>query len=387
MVDDNDFYTNLLKATDNLQDITFTRYATVTKLLGNGKCDVKESDNELIHNDVPILNGLSLLTGDTVVLGFAQNSLYNPFIVGVLNRELGSGGGDGSEFCQALVDAYTSYTLTNTTPDCQTIIATLKGNNSPLPNEELKLYDDTLLMSTETTDTNGQATFTLTDCDKEYTVKYRDKATSPVTPYWGINYKCISIDGTSTILEKIEEWDKEIVWYDNCNSSTMLSKYDGDAVPYMTITEDGFKYQSYYGKTVTIPSVLCNANDYELKATIKCTYCSFSFDRYSINGREYFKVDNDNKVLTRSYTDDSVVHTYETDYLWNEDFHTIKLRKIDDYFYFYVENNGEDDFICSMKARMPNVYGNPVLRDHRLSLYFNNITIRHLSIRLLNYNP
>ena len=207
MVDDGELYSNLLKATDNLQDITFTRYATVTKLLGNGKCDVKESDNELIHNDVPILNGLSLLTGDTVVLGFVQNSLYNAFVVGVLNRELGSGGGGGLEFCQALVDAYTTYTLTlseteiTTVTGDVTIIATLKANDTLLVNKTVVLYDGSTLVATETTDNNGVVTFnTIINTDTLFTVNYDDKVTATCTVY----YKpyTFPLDGTDTIVNK-----------------------------------------------------------------------------------------------------------------------------------------------------------------------------------------
>lgn len=76
-----DLYNELLKATDNLQDITFTKYATITNITDD-KCTVKETEQDLTHNNVPILNGLNLKTGDTVIIGFVNNSLYNPIIIG-----------------------------------------------------------------------------------------------------------------------------------------------------------------------------------------------------------------------------------------------------------------------------------------------------------------
>ena len=108
MDDNSSLYENLLRATNNISDITFTRYATVTKVLANQTCNVKEVNNELTHNDVPILNGLSLSAGDTIVLGFAQNSLYNPYIIGVLNG-VGSSGDCSTcihSFADAIVEVY-----------------------------------------------------------------------------------------------------------------------------------------------------------------------------------------------------------------------------------------------------------------------------------------
>jgi len=81
-MDDNndDLYTNLLRATDNLPDIVFQRYATVTAT-NNGKYTLKELDSELIHTDVPTIIG-DVRVGDTVVVSFSDNSLHNPFIIG-----------------------------------------------------------------------------------------------------------------------------------------------------------------------------------------------------------------------------------------------------------------------------------------------------------------
>lgn len=81
-----DLYENLLKATDNTSDITNEKYATVTKLQSDLFCSVKEDDTGLEHSNVPVLNQLYLETGDKVVIGFVDNSIYNPIIVGNLTR-------------------------------------------------------------------------------------------------------------------------------------------------------------------------------------------------------------------------------------------------------------------------------------------------------------
>ena len=88
-----DFYENLLKATDNTSDITTEKYATVTKVAGD-TCSVQEEDTLLEHSQVPVLNKVTCETGDKVVLGFVNNSLYDPVIIGNLSRKI-SGGGDG----------------------------------------------------------------------------------------------------------------------------------------------------------------------------------------------------------------------------------------------------------------------------------------------------
>jgi len=79
------FYDELLKATDNLGDITFSKYGTITKI-DNGLCNVKEEDQDITHQNVPILNKITSKVGDKVVIGFINNSLYNPVIVGNLTR-------------------------------------------------------------------------------------------------------------------------------------------------------------------------------------------------------------------------------------------------------------------------------------------------------------
>lgn len=80
-----DLYDNLLKATDNTSDITNEKYGTVVKING-ALVSVLEEDTNLEHSNVPILNQLYLETGDKVVIGFVDNSIYNPVIVGNLTR-------------------------------------------------------------------------------------------------------------------------------------------------------------------------------------------------------------------------------------------------------------------------------------------------------------
>ena len=80
-----DLYENLLKATDNTSDITNEKYGTVTNING-ALCNVIEEDTNLEHTNVPVLNQIYLETGDKVVIGFVDNSIYNPIIVGNLTR-------------------------------------------------------------------------------------------------------------------------------------------------------------------------------------------------------------------------------------------------------------------------------------------------------------
>lgn len=80
-----ELYENLLKATDNTSDITNEKYGTVVKING-ALCSVLEEDTNLEHTNVPVLNQIYLETGDKVVIGFVDNSIYNPIIVGNLTR-------------------------------------------------------------------------------------------------------------------------------------------------------------------------------------------------------------------------------------------------------------------------------------------------------------
>lgn len=81
-----ELYENLLKATDNTNDITNEKYGTVTKING-ALCSVLEEDTNLEHSNVPVLNQIYLETGDKVVIGFVDNSIYNPVVLGVIGKE------------------------------------------------------------------------------------------------------------------------------------------------------------------------------------------------------------------------------------------------------------------------------------------------------------
>ena len=83
----NNLYDNLLKATNNIDDITTERYATVTKLNGN-YCDVKEEDTGLEHTNVPIVNGANLSVGDKAIIGFLNNSIYDAVCYGALDKQI-----------------------------------------------------------------------------------------------------------------------------------------------------------------------------------------------------------------------------------------------------------------------------------------------------------
>ena len=76
----NDFYTNLTTITNNLEDIAFTKYATITNINNDGTCTAKEDEEGLTHENVPTLSH-NLKVGDKVVLGFVDNSIYNPVIL------------------------------------------------------------------------------------------------------------------------------------------------------------------------------------------------------------------------------------------------------------------------------------------------------------------
>ena len=82
-----DLYENLLKATDNTNDITNEKYGTITSI-NNNLCNVKEEDADIEHLNVPVLNEITLKLGDKVIIGFIQNSIYNPIILGVIGRDV-----------------------------------------------------------------------------------------------------------------------------------------------------------------------------------------------------------------------------------------------------------------------------------------------------------
>ena len=82
-----ELYDNLLKATNNIDDITTEKYATVTKLNGN-YCDAKEEDTGLVHTNIPIVNGANLSVGDKAIIGFINNSIYDVVCYGALDKQI-----------------------------------------------------------------------------------------------------------------------------------------------------------------------------------------------------------------------------------------------------------------------------------------------------------
>lgn len=82
---ENNFYDNLLEVTNNVDDITTEKYGVITNLDGI-YCSVKETDNDLEHNNVPIVNGANLSVGDKVILGFLNNSIYDVVCYGALDK-------------------------------------------------------------------------------------------------------------------------------------------------------------------------------------------------------------------------------------------------------------------------------------------------------------
>ena len=76
-----DLYSNLLRATDNTNDITNEKYAIITAK-NDTTYNVKELNADLEHLNVASLCPCNV--GDNVILGFVENSLYNPIILGVV---------------------------------------------------------------------------------------------------------------------------------------------------------------------------------------------------------------------------------------------------------------------------------------------------------------
>ena len=82
-----DLYSNLLRATDNTADITTEKQGTITKIQDK-LCNVKEEATGLEHTNVPVINEVQVKEGDTVLLGFLDNNIYNPVVYGVIGRRV-----------------------------------------------------------------------------------------------------------------------------------------------------------------------------------------------------------------------------------------------------------------------------------------------------------
>lgn len=82
-----DLYENLLRATDNTANITTEKQGTITKIQDK-LCNVKEETTGLEHTNVPVINEVQVKEGDTVLLGFLDNNIYNPVVYGVIGRRV-----------------------------------------------------------------------------------------------------------------------------------------------------------------------------------------------------------------------------------------------------------------------------------------------------------
>lgn len=98
-----DFYNNLTSLTSNLEDIAFKKYGTITNINQDGTCTAKEDEEDgLTHENVSTLSH-NLKIGDKVVIGFVDNSIYNPIILGSLKK-------DGSEDADYTIDFDLNFT-------------------------------------------------------------------------------------------------------------------------------------------------------------------------------------------------------------------------------------------------------------------------------------
>ena len=76
-----DFFNNLQAVTDNIGDIAFTKYATITEVGADGTCTAKEDEEAGVTHENVLTLAHNLQVGDKVVLGFVDNSIYNPVIL------------------------------------------------------------------------------------------------------------------------------------------------------------------------------------------------------------------------------------------------------------------------------------------------------------------
>ena len=84
-----DFFSNLQAVTDNIGDIAFTKYATITNVSNDGTCTAKEDEDDGVTHENVLTLAHNLQVGDKVVIGFVDNSIYNPVILGSMNETFG----------------------------------------------------------------------------------------------------------------------------------------------------------------------------------------------------------------------------------------------------------------------------------------------------------
>lgn len=76
-----DFLDNLQSLTNNINDIAFTRYVTVTNINPDQTVNCRE-DNGTEHKNVINTTNLPLNPDDVVLLSFVDNNIYQPMITG-----------------------------------------------------------------------------------------------------------------------------------------------------------------------------------------------------------------------------------------------------------------------------------------------------------------
>ena len=79
-----DFLENLTSLTDNLNDIAFTRFVTITNVNTDGTIDCQE-DNGTVHKNVKNSTFFKPSPDDLIILGFADNDIYEPFVLGCID--------------------------------------------------------------------------------------------------------------------------------------------------------------------------------------------------------------------------------------------------------------------------------------------------------------
>ena len=82
-----DFIENLTSLTNNLEDIAFTRYVTITNINADGTIDCRE-ENGTTHKNIKTNNFMNFNVDDTVILGFVDNNIYEPFVLSANDIDL-----------------------------------------------------------------------------------------------------------------------------------------------------------------------------------------------------------------------------------------------------------------------------------------------------------
>lgn len=190
---------------DILLSRPFTRYGKVLRLLDDDKCDVREVESNKVYYNVPILNGVNLERYTVVVIGFLNNSLLNPFIIGGLDVTSVL---DGLvEYVDDIIyDMQTKVELSSDEPPMSStckLTATLQYDNQAYVDKPITLYNGDQLIATQYTDTNGNVEFSVSpSVTTDYTIKYKNLVSEKVTVKVG-----------------------ESLWYDPCIPNARIDEY------------------------------------------------------------------------------------------------------------------------------------------------------------------